>query len=204
MQKAVVSAIVLAAGESRRMGFPKQFLKIGQSTILEKTVDNFLTSEAIEVIVVLGHKADEAAKLLADRRVIAVVNSNYEQGISSSITAGLQFIKSDSTGIMFALADQPFIDSKTINLLIEEFFQHPTRIVVPFYQGKRGNPTIFPRKYKKEFLSLHGDVGGREIQQQHPKDVLQVEVANRGVIADLDTLEDYNRELERTGSDSLN
>ncbi len=193
MSKAV-SALVLAAGESTRMGSTKQLMKLGQKTILETTVDNILKSEVKEVIVVLGHKAEKAAKLLNDRPIIVAVNRNYQQGISTSISAGLKFIGPSTQAIIFALADQPFVDAGTINRLIDEFLCHQKGIVVPCYQGKRGNPTIFSRKYKHEFLSLRGDIGGREIMLRHPEDVLEVNVGCSGVLTDLDTIEDYLRE----------
>jgi molybdenum cofactor cytidylyltransferase len=190
-----VSALVLAAGESTRMGTTKQLMKLGQKTILEQTVDNILNSEVSEVIVVLGHKADKAAKLLKDRPVIVAVNKNYQQGISTSITAGLKFIKPDAEGILFALADQPFVDPDTLNQLIKEFLKNNKGIIIPVFQERRGNPTIFSKKYKREFLSIHGDVGGREIISRHPEDILEVRVQCPGVLADLDTVEDYQREV---------
>ena len=195
-----VSALVLAAGESTRMGTTKQLMKLGQKTILEQTVDNILNSEVSEVIVVLGHKAEKAAKLLKDRPVIVAVNKNYQQGISTSISAGLKFIKPDVQAIMFALADQPFVDSDTINQLIKEFLNNHKGIAVPFYKGKRGNPTIFSKKYNQEFLSLRGDIGGREIILRHPEDVLEVHVKCSGILTDLDTIEDYQREINKITS----
>ena len=95
-------------------------------------------------------------------------------------------------GVMFALADQPFIDSQTINHLIEAFGTHNKGIIIPIYQGRGGHPVIFAIKYKEELLRLKGDIGGREIIARHPNDILEVAVNCEGILIDIDTVESYN------------
>jgi len=180
----LISAIILAAGESRRMGEPKQLMPLGKTTILERTVDNFLNSEVHDVIVVVGYRAEEVISLIADRSVAIAVNSAYREGMSTSIVAGLSLISDKTQGVMLALADQPFIDSHTINHLIEAFGAHNKNIAIPVYQGKRGHPVIFAIKYKEELLRLKGDIGGREIIGQHPDDILEVTVDCEGICVD--------------------
>ena len=184
-----ISAIILAAGESRRMGKPKQLIPLEKTTILEQTVDNFLNSEVHDVIVVVGYKAEEVAKLIANRPVTVAVNSAYREGMSTSIVAGLSLLSDKAQGVMFALADQPFIDSQTINRLIEAFGIYDKGIVMPIYQGRRGHPVIFSIKYKEELLSLKGDIGGREIICRHPDDVFEVAVNCEGIFVDIDTVD---------------
>ena len=190
----LISAIILAAGESRRMGEPKQLMPLGKTTILERTVDNFLNSEVHDVIVVVGYKAEEIISLIADRSVAIAVNSAYREGMSTSIVAGLSLISDNTQGVMLALADQPFIDSHTINNLIEAFGVHNKNIAIPVYQGKRGHPVTFAIKYKEELLRLKGDIGGREIIGQHPDDILEVIVDCEGICVDIDTIDNYNSE----------
>jgi len=192
----MVSAILLAAGESKRMGKPKQLMLLGKTTMLEQTIDNLLNSKVSEVIVVLGHKAEEIMRKLTSKPVKIALNPVYHQGMSTSILAGLNLVDDRARAVMLALADQPFIDSQTINRLIDEFCDHNKGIVIPTYQGHRGHPVIFATKYRDELLSLKGDIGGRQIIVHHPDDVLEVAVDSPGINIDINTTDDYNSSLD--------
>lgn len=196
MSNGMVSAILLAAGESKRMGGAKLLLPFGSSTILEQTVDNLLNSRVDDVIVVLGHSAAEMTRLIANRPVTITINQNYREGMSTSVVAGLNIVSDNAQGIMLVLADQPLVDSQTINLLLDTFATHDKGIIIPVYQGERGHPVIFANRYKGELLRLKGDVGGREVIDQHPDDILEVDVDCRGVCVGIDTVECYH--LERS------
>jgi len=187
----MVSSILLAAGKSRRMGRPKQLMPWGQSTILEQTIDNLLGSAVNEVIVVVGHKAEEVRKTIGTKPVKMAVNPDYEQGMSTSIVAGLSLVDSQAQAVMLVLGDQPLIDIQTINRLIDEFYDCDKGIAIPTYHGKRGHPVIFAMKYKEELLGLKSDIGGRQIIKDHPEDVLEVAVHCEGIITDIDTIIDY-------------
>ncbi len=182
-----ISAVILAAGESKRLGRPKQLVALGETTVLERTVANFLGSGVGEVIVVLGHRAGEIAGRIAGSPVTVAINPAYRQGMSTSIIAGMKLIGDEAPGIMLALADQPFIDSQTINQLLSAFNTGDKGIVIPVYQGRRGHPVIFAARYRDELLRLEGDIGGREIIRCHPDDVLEVAVGCEGVLVDIDT-----------------
>jgi len=183
----MISAILLAAGESKRMGKPKQLMPLGRTSILEQTIDNYLNSEVNEVIVVLGHRAEEAKRIMAARPVKLAINPNYQQGMSTSIIAGLNMVDSRAQAVVIALGDQPFIDSQTLNRLIDEFYNHDKGIVIPVYRGRRGHPVIFAIRYKDELFRLKGDIGGREIIDRYPDDVLEVPVNCEGIYIDIDT-----------------
>ena len=185
----LISVIILAAGESKRMGKPKQLMPLGRTTILEQTIDNYLNSEVNEVIVVLGHRAEEVVRVIAARPVKLAINPNYQQGMSTSIIAGLNIVDSRARAVMLALGDQPFIDSQTLNRLIDEFYNHDKGIVIPVYRGRRGHPVIFSIRYKGELLGLKGDIGGREIIDRHPDDVLELAVNCEGICIDIDTVD---------------
>jgi molybdenum cofactor cytidylyltransferase len=191
----MLSAILLSAGESKRMGKPKQLMPLGSGTILEQAIDNLLNSVVDEIIVVLGHKAEEVIKTIAAKPVKIIFNPNYSQGMSTSIIAGLILVDPQSQAVMLALGDQPLVDGQTINKLIEEFHNHDKGIVIPTYQSRRGHPIIFDIKYKPELLELEGDIGGREIIKHHPDDVLEVAVDSESVITDIDTRDDYKSQL---------
>jgi len=182
-----LAAMILAAGESKRMGKPKQLMPLGRTTILEQTVDNFLDSKVNEVIVVLGHRAEEAKRLIAARPVKLAINPNYQQGMSTSVIAGLSMVDSRAEAVMITLGDQPFIDSQTINILAEAFGAHNKGIAIPVYRGRRGHPVVFAMIYKGELLKLKGDIGAREIVDRHPDDVLGVAVNCEGICIDIDT-----------------
>ncbi|MBC8274501.1 MAG: molybdenum cofactor cytidylyltransferase [Chloroflexi bacterium] len=187
----MISAILLAAGQSKRMGELKQLMPFGQSTIVEQAVDNLLGSAVDEVIVVVGCRAEDVIKAIAAKPIKLVINPDYEQGMSTSVIAGLNLVHSGVQGVMLALGDQPLVNSQTINRLIEGFYNHDKGIVVPTYQGRRGHPIIFAIKYKEQLLKLRGDVGGRQIIKDHPDDVLDVAVDSESIVADFDTTDDY-------------
>jgi molybdenum cofactor cytidylyltransferase len=187
----MLSAILLAAGRSQRMGKLKQLMPLGKSTIVEQAIDNLLSSAVSEVIVVLGYKAKEIAKTIATKPVKIMFNPSYQQGMSTSIIAGLILVNPKAQAVMLALGDQPFVSSQTINRLIEEFHNHDKGIAIPTYKGRRGHPLIFTIKYKAELLELKGDIGGREIIKHHPDDILEIAVDSESVITDIDTREDY-------------
>jgi molybdenum cofactor cytidylyltransferase len=188
----LVSAILLAAGESNRMGQSKQLMSFGQSTIIERTIDSLLNSAVSETIAVLGYKEEEIRKAIIRKPIKIAINPDYQQGMSTSIIAGLKQIDKRARAVLIALGDQPFIDSQTISNLVEAFVANKKGIIVPVYQGKRGNPVILAIRYKGELLHLKGDVGGREIIKCHPDDVLEVAVNCEGVLLDIDTAEDYS------------
>ena len=187
----MISAIVLAAGESKRMGQPKQLLPFGGGTILGQVIENLLQSQAEEITVVLGYEAEKIIPQIAREHVKIVVNPDFEQGMSSSIKCGLSQSSEAADGVMIVLGDQPLIERETIDLLVERHRQSERGIVLPVYKGVRGHPVIFKVKYKDELMRLSGDVGAKQIIVQHPSDVLEVKVDCAGVAVSIDTESDY-------------
>ena len=192
----MLAAILLAAGESKRMGQLKQGLPLGNSTILEQSIDNLVHSKIDELIVVLGYRAEELREKVAGRPVKTVINPEYEQGMSTSIIAGLHLVDDKAQAVMFVLADQPFIDSTIVDRLIDQFSRTSKGIVIPTYRGRRGHPVIFAISYKEELLRLKGDVGGRQVVKEHPDDVLEIPVDSEGINVDIDTVSDYYAHLD--------
>ena len=187
----MISAILLGAGESKRMGVDKLSLPWGRRTILEHCFETLLRSEVEELVVVLGIRNKEVKNLFQGRKVKIVINPHSKRDMSTSIRKGLQAIHPSSHGILIALGDQPFLKKRTINALISAFDQGKGGIVVPSFRGRRGHPVIFHKRYKKELLNLKGDVGGRSIIERHPEDVRVVHLRSEGVIMDVDTWQDY-------------
>ena len=133
----------------------------------------------------------EVEEKIAAKSVKIVINPDYREGMSTSIIAGLKMINEEDRAVMLALGDQPYIDSQTINTLIEVFATQSKGIAVPVYQERRGHPVIFATKYREELLRLKGDIGGREVINRHPEDVIEVDVDCEGVLIDIDDMDSY-------------
>ena len=187
-----VAAVVLAAGASQRMGQPKQLLPWGEKTMLQQVVDTLLVTPVSEIIVVLGYRAEDIAPTLQDRPVHIVVNQDWPQGLSTSVRTGLQALHKPWDAVLFALADQPNIPSEVITALIEEYQRKRALLVVPTYQGQRGNPVIFDRSLLPELLAIQGDQGGRQLLARHREKTAEVVVDTPAVITDIDTPDDYD------------
>ncbi len=188
-----VSAILLGAGQSRRMGFDKLSLPLGKKTVLERSVDAFVRSNVKEVVVVLGGRTKALRGTLEGFKVKVIINPQYRKGMSTSIRQGIRAISPESQGILIALGDQPFVKRRTINALIGAFFRRKRGIVVPSFRGEKGHPVIFDRRYKKELLALRGDAGGKRVLEKYSHDVTEVQTKCEGVVKDLDTREDYKK-----------
>ena len=196
-----ISAILLGAGESKRMGVDKLSLPWGRRTVLEHCFETLLRSEVQELVVVLGIRNKGAKNLFWGRKVKVVINPYSCRGMSTSICRGLTALRSRSDGILIALGDQPLLRTTTINVLIHAFQKGRGGIIVPSFQGRRGHPVILHRRYKKELLNLKGDVGGKSILERHPQEVRAIRVKSIGVVTDVDTWQDYKKERERRGKD---
>ena len=196
---AKVVAVVLTAGASRRFGSPKQLLPVGGLPMLTKVTDAVLASSVDETIVVLGSRAEEVRQVLAGRPVRIVLNPDWQEGLASSIRAGLAAIPVDADAALFVLADAIRLTSSEVDAVIWGYrpsaAEHasgdrPTAeqplIVAPAHGGKRGNPVLFDRAFFGELASLHGDEGGRRLLERHASSVRIVEVPTDGVVADVD------------------
>jgi molybdenum cofactor cytidylyltransferase len=188
----MISAILLAAGESKRMGRPKLLLKVGRRTMIEKSVDTLLRSNIDELIVVLGYRAEAISRKLASKNVETVINPHYRMGMSTSIRRGFDRVDPRCEAVLIALADQPFIETESINHLLDTYRRNPQGIVLPCYRGVRGHPVILDRiRYGKEMERITGDIGCKSILDRHPEDVLEVEVDSEGVVIDIDSWAEY-------------
>ncbi len=189
-----VSAIVLAAGRSTRMGQLKQLLPLGQTTLLQQTLENLRQTTADEIILVLGASAEAIqAQLSLPESVKVVFNPRYEEGIAASLRAGLSAASPQSRAALIVLADQPFIHPETYDSLMSEYRRTLARIIVPTYQGSRGNPVLFDRALFGEASALEGDAGFRVILGSHLEAIVKVEVEDSGVLRDIDTPADYEQ-----------
>jgi molybdenum cofactor cytidylyltransferase len=189
-----VSAILLAAGESRRMsGINKLMLAVEGEPLLRHTVKTLLASRLGEVVVVLGHQAEEARILLHELEVRTVVNSHYREGQMSSVHCGLEALTRPCDGVMICLTDQPLLTAQDIDVLIDAFGQRGGSIIVPTYQGRRGNPIVFAYAHRAQILGGGRNLGCKRLIERNPDLVRTVEMDTDHVVFDLDTPEDYAR-----------
>jgi molybdenum cofactor cytidylyltransferase len=184
----MISAIILAAGYSRRMGVNKLLLKYRGKSLIQSTIDTILQCGFSEVILV--GRVEEIIEIGNINELVVVENQNAEKGISESIKLGVIHAK-EVDGYMFFTADQPFLDVDTIKSLIREYIENPTHIIVPRCDIRRGNPVIFPPDLKEDFLKLEGDIGGKTIINENLDRVKFVETRDSWALFDVDTSENY-------------
>ena len=187
----MVGAVILAAGESQRMGEPKLLLRIDGKRIIEWIVDSF-RDVVDELIVVLGHKPERLTSILKKLGVRWVVNKNYREGMASSFKEGLKELK-DCRAVFLALGDQPFVDRDFLNRAIEAW-KGGAKIVNPVYKGKKGHPVLFDRSLFDEILSLQKHEMIRDVIHRHANERRLVQAGEWAVI-DLNTPEEFRRVL---------
>ncbi|NLA74104.1 MAG: putative selenium-dependent hydroxylase accessory protein YqeC [Deltaproteobacteria bacterium] len=185
-----VTAVILAAGGSSRMGKPKQLLEIGGKTLVSIVIENILASIADEVVIV----TQPDLPLISDNEypeIKRVINKEWQTGQSSSMKAGLRAIDKRSDAVMFFMADQPMVDTATINRLIIAFQENEKPIISPLYNGKKGAPVLFKRGLFNELSLIQGDRGGRGLLETFPVEYVDIDRPGAGM--DVDTPEEFNR-----------
>lgn len=182
--------IILAAGKSTRLGYPKQIARFGEKTLLQLAIDAANGCNADKRVLVLGANRDEIKKTFSGASIPNIPNPHFEQGISSSIKIGLEFMlkfdKPDQVIIM--LCDQPFVDAKILNKLIATQEKEGKGIVACTYSKTIGVPILFGKSYFRELTELTGDEGAKKVALAHEEDLLTVSFP-KGKI-DIDTEED--------------
>jgi molybdenum cofactor cytidylyltransferase len=194
----VISAILLAAGESRRMGERnKLLLPFGDSCLIAHIADQLLASTAEEVIAVVGHEAEAVRTALGDKPLRCVENPDYAQGMTTSIHAGVRAAAPQAVGLMICLSDLPFVTADEYAQLIAAFraklAEAADAIVRPVHNGQVGNPVLFAASYREALLT-HGKMEGcRGLIKQHSEKVHQIPMSTDHVLRDIDTPEEYER-----------
>lgn len=188
-----VAAIVLAAGMSRRMGTPKQLLRLGDKSLLEHALDNVRGSNVDEIVLVLGAAADEVRKQLVTDGLRVVLNPDFQQGMGTSLRKGLAAVSLPVEGALIVLADQPFVRSSTLDQMIGYWRKSGPQILIPLYRGFRGNPVLLDRSVFPELMNLAGDIGCRAIFGAHTESIHKLAVDDVGVLLDIDSAEDWKR-----------
>lgn len=213
----MIWAVVLAAGESRRMGTQKLLLPYGEATVVEAVAAAARKSRVDRVLAVLGADAEEVRRALergaaaaggvgsgagapdgpaaptgpTPRGVAFAVNEDYRSGMLSSVQAAFRALPSDATAAVVMLGDQPFVAPRVIDAVVDAYRTSGRGIVVPVSGGRRGHPVLVDLKYRDEVLRLDPADGLRQLLRAHPDDVEEVEADDPAILRDLDTPADY-------------
>lgn len=185
-----VAAVILAAGQSRRMGGPNKLLaRFGGKPLIRRIAEQAIASKAKSVIVVTGHRAGEITSALAGLEVRLVHNPDYSDGLATSLKAGIAAAPESAAGALVLLADMPNVSAPVIDRLIDAFRARVgPAIVLPTFDGKRGNPVLWSRDFFPELLEVTGDTGARHILARHEDAVERVEIGS-AASTDIDTPE---------------
>ena len=190
-----IEGIILAAGESRRMGYPKPLLQISGRTFIEHIAETMLTVVPRLVIVVGAHRERVRAAIPRDPRIAIVENLDYSRGQLSSLKVGLRAIGPDAAGALVHLGDHPSVCATTFSAVADSYSRTGTPITIARYGGRRGHPVVFDRAVFAELLSAPEGEGARHVVNADPSRVHYVDLDDPGINLDLDTPFD----LERAG-----
>jgi molybdenum cofactor cytidylyltransferase len=187
-----VTAIILAAGSSSRMGRPKLDLIVHGAPILRRVVLAALASRCADVVVVLGAYADRYSPLLQDLPVRVVLNPDPTEGMGSSIRHAMAMVMPDTAAVVVLLGDQPLISSDAIDRVVDAVLAVDGRIVASAYRGTVGPPVAFPSARFDELRALTSDRGARTIIDRHPEEVVALPLDD-GLALDVDTPTDLDK-----------
>ena len=197
----MISAVILAAGESKRMGKQnKLLLPVAGEALLIKLIKSVCDSDVGQVIVVIGHEAEKIRRKLNNFPLSFVYNPNFSEGMTTSIKFGVKEVSPDSDGFLICLADMPFINTSEISKLIHAYVQNRIKkkrlIVVPVFQGQRGNPVLFSSEFRNDILEHKKESGCKEVIMNNSESVKEIEMDDDNMLLDVDNLDDYQRLTE--------
>ncbi len=195
-----IGALLLAAGQSRRMGGPNKLLAdIAGTPMVARVAQRLLASRARPIVAVLGNKADEIDVALGKLPVERVRNPDFADGLSTSLRRGIAALPADLDGALVCLGDMPLVTGRHIDRLIAAFNPLEGRaIVVPTRRGKRGNPVLWSKQFFPEMAQIAGDVGARHLIGEHAELVAEIEMDDDAVLVDIDTPEALDALLTKT------
>ncbi len=190
----MISSILLAAGQSKRMGGENKLIKkINNAPLIQHSIKNLLNSEVDELIIVLGFQKEIIKKLIHKNNKIKIVfNKNFKRGMASSIKTGLKYLSKETSAFFICLGDMPLIKKNIYNKLIK--CRQNNKIVIPTFKGEQGNPVLFDQTIKKEILNIKGDVGAKKIIKKIKMKKIYVKINDSCIKKDFNTLDNFNLE----------
>ena len=187
----MINAIVLAAGQSKRMGKLKPLLRFNDTTFLGQIISVLKLSDVDKITVVLGAEAETIRKSVDLSGTNIVINKNYQKGQLSSLIAGIEQTPQETEAILLCLVDNPFITKEVVNKIISKFKETNNPIIVPVFNKNRGHPTLFARSLFNELLNAPEEKGARYVLYSNEGKILELEVSERGTLIGIDTPDDY-------------
>ena len=187
----MISAILLAAGQSKRMGGENKLVKkIHGMPLIQLSVKNILNSSIDELIIVLGHQKEIIEKLInKNEKIKFVFNKNFESGMASSIKTGLDHLSNNTESFFISLGDMPMVNASIYNQLIKS--KDSKEIIVPTYKGQQGNPVLFSESMKEKIIEITGDAGAKKILNLNKNKILNIEINDHCVIRGFNTQDDF-------------
>jgi molybdenum cofactor cytidylyltransferase len=190
----MIAGLILAAGESSRMGTPKATLAYRGQTFLESIVKTLRSAGFARIVVVLGHQAEEIQRQVKIEPAQVVINPDYRSGQTSSLQAGLRsLVADDLEAVLFCLVDHPAVSEATVERIVASFRQCRAPVVIPTYQGRRGHPVLIGWQVFDELLKLTRDAGADSVVRRYRPATQFVEVEDEGVVIDVDDPESFRR-----------
>jgi molybdenum cofactor cytidylyltransferase len=191
----MISALILAAGESRRMGTPKMLLPWKNTTVLGHVISTFRSAGVEDILVVTGGAHEQVQQIVNRYRARSVLNKEYAEGeMLSSLQQGLDVLLTERHGVQAALiglGDQPQVQAETVQVICEEYRRHSSRLIVPSFQMRRGHPWLVEYSLWQELLDMRAPQSPRDFLSSHAEEIRYVSVSTPSILADLDTPEDY-------------
>ena len=188
----MISAILLAAGQSKRMNGENKLTKEIQGTpLIKHSVKNILASSIDELIVVLGHQKETIEKLIdKNKKIKFVFNKDFESGVASSIKTGLNNLSEKTEAFFICLGDMPMVNPNIYNQLIKSI--NKREIIVPTYKGQQGNPVLFAKSMREKIINISGDVGAKKILELNKDKILNLEINDQCVTKDFNTQDSFD------------
>lgn len=198
----MIVAVILAAGDSSRMGSPKALLKIGECSFIRQICGMYEKSDVDKIIVVSQPDATAIHHELEGKYIAVVPNPDYPKGQLSSVITGVDAAeKLHAEAVLIHPVDHPAVGEVVVNSLINAYRRDKSLLVIPTYNGERGHPVLFSSELFQELRQAPLTVGARDVVRKHARSTTEIEVGDKGVILDIDTREDYEnlrRNLQST------
>ena len=188
----MISSILLAAGQSKRMGGENKLTKkINGIPLINYSVKNILNSSINDLIIVLGYQKEIVKKFIEkDKKIKFVFNKDFESGIASSIKVGMSHLPKNADAFFICLGDMPMVNKNIYNQIINS--KNDKEIIVPTFKGQKGNPVLFSKLMKEKIMSIEGDLGAKKIIEINKSKVLNLEINDKTITKDFNTLNNFD------------
>ena len=191
-----MAALILCGGRSSRIGVFKPLLSLGQETIIERIIGLFRNAGIAEILVVLGHDAELLKPVLERHGVRYVINDGYDEGMFSSVKAGVNNIDRQRRAFFLLPADIPLVRPETLHSLMRSFEEKCADVCRPCYRGKRGHPPLISSALILPIMDFKGHGGLRMFLSRYKERTIDVDCDDPGILMDIDTPEDYEKVLK--------